>query len=369
MPYRLFARIVVLVVCFAGIPRTGLAGGLDTPPGVANLPFHVEGAAVMNMTQTGLAIAPGNAAFSPSYALDVLSPASSGGIVAHFASSNAGNTNVIVDNSRVSGGYNAILQLQNSERTWFVDAGGAASGLGSNGAFFIYDANRPGVAFLIDASGNVGLGGTANNGTFGGMTLVVDADGNVGFGTNSPSGRIDSETGTASLWAGMFNYNAGTPTGAYGVWSYGTQYGLYGQTVGGQGVQGNATGSGNGVLGTSTNGWAGNFQGNYGVYGQSSSGGWAGMFNSQDSQNGVYIDNTAHNTQLCLNGNCTTSLPTHAFGGFWAGHCASTNINACVCDMPNPYANGSCSCPSGFSATEYKLNPYMVFIWIGECYQ
>jgi len=108
------------------------------------------------------------------------------------------------------------------------------------------------------------------------------------------------------------------------------------------------------VYGTSTYGWGGNFQGADGVYGQDGSGGWvavygndttgggwggyfagangiygqsssgyAGQFDSQNTQNGVDIYNNYGNAQLCLNGQCATTLPTtptiHYFPNIGAG--------------------------------------------------
>ncbi|MDB5238366.1 MAG: hypothetical protein JWM46_636 [Candidatus Kaiserbacteria bacterium] len=60
--------------------------------------------------------------------------------------------------------------------------------------------------------------------------LVLNSNGsNVGIGTMNPAGRLESDSNGAGVWAGMFNYGAGAPSGAYGIWTYGTSYALYAQ--------------------------------------------------------------------------------------------------------------------------------------------
>jgi hypothetical protein len=72
----------------------------------------------------------------------------------------ANNTNLLVDNSSVSGGYNAIVRLKNSAREWLISGSGAASGLDSSGALGIYDQTAPAWRLVINSSGNVGIGTT-----------------------------------------------------------------------------------------------------------------------------------------------------------------------------------------------------------------
>jgi len=56
--------------------------------------------------------------------------------------------------------------------------------------------------------------------------LVINPNGgSVGIGTTNPSGKFESDGG--GTWAGMFNYIAGNPSGAYGIWTSGTTYALY----------------------------------------------------------------------------------------------------------------------------------------------
>jgi hypothetical protein len=294
--------------------------GIDTASGVTNLPFNIEGVPVMNMTATGLAIGIGTAA--PSVTLEV---------------ENSGTTRLQYDLTNDSD-YSIPLTFQNQSVTC---ANGGQWGFGLNGSSPETFGSMPAGSFWIQED------------CFG-PRLVITGGGNIGFGTTSPSGRIDSETGGAGLWAGMFNYNAGNPTGAYGVYAYGTTYGVYGQTTNSQGVFGYASGSGNGVLGESASGWSGNFQGTYGVYGQSANGGWAAEFNSTNSQNGVWIGNNSNNAQLCLNGQCTQSLPSmpaHLYscpsttqlncGGAWAsfGCMGQLTTNSTCTNYVN---NGNC---------------------------
>ena len=73
-------------------------------------------------------------------------------------STTANNTNLMIDNSAVPGGFNAILRLKNSAREWLVGGGGTASGLDSSGVFYVFDQTAAAYRFLIDHSGNVGIG-------------------------------------------------------------------------------------------------------------------------------------------------------------------------------------------------------------------
>jgi hypothetical protein len=50
--------------------------------------------------------------------------------------------------------------------------------------------------------------------------------GNVGIGTVTPNGRFEVAN-AGSGWAGMFNYNNGAPSGANGIWVYGSSYAIY----------------------------------------------------------------------------------------------------------------------------------------------
>ena len=70
----------------------------------------------------------------------------------------ASNTTILIDNSGVSGGYNAILELKNAARDWNVKASAAADGVDSSGAFAIQDATANAYRFTIDHNGNVGIG-------------------------------------------------------------------------------------------------------------------------------------------------------------------------------------------------------------------
>jgi hypothetical protein len=209
-----------------------------------------------------------------------------------------------------------------------------------------------------------------------------DAKGCVGIGdydlnmasasnVNLANGRLYSTNSASSNWGGLF-YGPADYGGVYGQAGI---YGVYGYATGnGYGVLGNATANSGGVGGyftggnsgvraygnvygvigeasgtgavgvrgnaANTNGWAGYFTGYYGVYAQSDST-WAGEFYGYGSgTGGVYIGNSYGNAQLCLNGQCTTSL-SGRFGGAFvtqSGYCYSANPQT-----------GSCSCPSGFS--------------------
>jgi hypothetical protein len=99
---------------------------------------------------------------------------------------------------------NVGLQMtddQSGGRTWAVASSGGSAG-------------TPDSFRIVDMSAS---GGTDR--------LVINSSGNVGIGTTTPSGKIESDGG-ASTWAGFFNYNSGAPSGAYGIWTYGSSYSI-----------------------------------------------------------------------------------------------------------------------------------------------
>jgi hypothetical protein len=181
----------------------------------------------------------------------------------------------------------------------------------------------------------------------------IQNGGNVGIGM-TPSYPLDVNgtvraVSTNGWWSGCFGSDCGGGSTQYGVYGNGSSDGVYGR----------GNGSGNGVFGASDSGWAGNFQGGSGVFGQSSSG-WAGQFNSQDSQNGVYIDNNAHNAQLCLNGtdsaHCMTTFPTHLFGGIFTYSNSTPNHPSDEC-WGNPFASSQGAVGAVNTATPYYTPP------------
>ncbi|HEY6020739.1 MAG TPA: hypothetical protein VIY48_12840 [Candidatus Paceibacterota bacterium] len=56
--------------------------------------------------------------------------------------------------------------------------------------------------------------------------VSIASGGYVGIGTGSASGKLESDSNGAAVWAGMFNYSNGAPTGGYGIYTYGTTYAL-----------------------------------------------------------------------------------------------------------------------------------------------
>ena len=63
----------------------------------------------------------------------------------------------------------------------------------------------------------------------GGSGNLYYNSGNVGIGTASPIGKLGVESGGVATWAGIFNYNAGSPRSAdqLGIWTHGATYALY----------------------------------------------------------------------------------------------------------------------------------------------
>ncbi len=91
-----------------------------------------------------------------------------------------------------------------------------------------------------------------------GEALTVKSTGNVGIGTTSPSYKLDvsGDARVSTLSIGF------TPSSGWGIKSYGSSVGVYGETNTGNAVQGYAYGNGNGIHGYSTSGYAGYFNGN-----------------------------------------------------------------------------------------------------------
>lgn len=80
-------------------------------------------------------------------------------VLLHMAGQAAsGNTAVLIDNSAVSGGYNAQLSLRDSARSWSISAGGAAAGIDSNGSLAIRDDTSSAHRVVITSGGKVGIG-------------------------------------------------------------------------------------------------------------------------------------------------------------------------------------------------------------------
>lgn len=177
-------------------------------------------------------------------------------------------------------------------------------------------------------------------GSNGNVDMMIDANGNIGVGagtqTTNPSYSLNVN-GAISGTNATANANA-----IYGI---------------------DTSTGGNAVFGTSTNGWGGNFEGAGGVYGaNSSTSAWAGMFESGSTINGVWIDNPAHNTWLCLNGVCTTTLALPTLYSCPANSAASCNgawaSFGCTGQITTmSYCTNYTMCSNGLQAQNFACTP------------
>jgi hypothetical protein len=121
-----------------------------------------------------------------------------------------------------------------------------------------------------------------------------------------------------------------------------------------------------GVRGDAPNSWGGYFTGTYGVYGQSTST-WAGEFYGYGSDTGgVYIGNTSGNARLCLNGQCTTSLPSTGYYTIISGYYYRTmsRTNSSGRGMMVMASGGNDPYCGGNYANPYNLNGYVNGNWV-----
>jgi hypothetical protein len=176
-----------------------------------------------------------------------------------------------------------------------------------------------------------------------------DADGCVGVGdydlnmasgsnVNLANGLVNgAQTGTSN-WTGLFS---GPSLGLLGK---GGSYGVYGYASG--------SSSGDSV----------------GVYGYAAtSTGWGGYFYSPASGGGgVMIYNAANNARLCLNGSCTTSLPSTGYYTIISGYYYRTmsRTNSSGRGMMVMASGGSDPYCSGNYANPYNLNGYVNGNWV-----
>ncbi len=131
-----------MLVASWGLPTNTVyaASGLDTPPGSTSLPFSIQGATAMTLTQAGLGIGTG----SPTAPLQVFSPST----LASIQLSGYGNG---VDYSGM--GFSNI----NSSSLWWISHCYAPS---DSFGIFYYNGSSWSQPMTILASGNVGIGTT-----------------------------------------------------------------------------------------------------------------------------------------------------------------------------------------------------------------
>jgi Chaperone of endosialidase len=149
---------------------------------------------------------------------------------------NSGNTFTINNRTRFDSQLAVLVQAGTAAGDFAITTAGSV-GIGTLTPDSILEvaqpSNWPRIAMLRSGLGTWYMGASDATNNFGislnssAQLLTVSTAGNVGIGTASPSGKLDAESGGAATWAGMFNYNAGSPAGPYGIWTSGTSYALY----------------------------------------------------------------------------------------------------------------------------------------------
>jgi hypothetical protein len=146
MPFRstsrIFAELFGALICAAVLAApAAFASGMDTPSGVTSLPFNIQGARIMTLTQTGLGI--GASATSPTEPLEI-------------------NGNILIN------GNDATGELM----------------LGSCCQSTLYRAAADGSLHIVSGQANIELTPASN-------VIVTQGNLGIGLGATAPVGKLD----------------------------------------------------------------------------------------------------------------------------------------------------------------------------------
>lgn len=294
MSRALLAALTLHLFCaISAQPAYAVDSGLDTPNGVTSLPFSVEGAQIMTLTGTGLGIGVVN----PSVALEV---------------------NGIVQVGTGAGGVQLNLQ-DVSGANWFINTGNYVLGFYNSAGSQVLSLCNTGAGcagnVVANVAGNLKLSGqrsviftTGDNSTsdVGGFQFLTY---NNGVNTIlTPTDQNGNPVNSTLDLGGFGNYNSNTVSlavsGALAVGIATSDSWLE--------VNGNAH-IGNDLILTRTDGFnTGSIVVDNNVttaIALQKQGGGA-INNIYLVGNAVNISNNSNTAQLCLNGSCTTTLPT-----------------------------------------------------------
>jgi hypothetical protein len=349
--YIRIALLALSATTMLSPPVFAAANGLDTPPGVTDMPFGIQGVQVMDLTGAGLSISSTYSGTNRTANLFISSADNANQKLYFGINSNGG---------AASGDYASIEYLQEGQHwgSLALQADGGNVGVGTTvpaAPLEVYDPSGGRTAYFLGPSSSVnvidvGYGGGSNqavelgyqpSGNYGYLAVLggspainLLSNGNVGIGITNPSypldvnGVIRATAAPNASWVG-----AVTASGGGG----GSQAILAGQINNAYwtGVAGYAS-AGNGI----------------GVYGQG--GLWAGSFAGP-------VDITSGYLQF-PDGTQQSTAASHSFGGMYG-----TNSGSGGCQFPDPMTGG-CGCPGGFNATQALSFTDHTNSWIGLVY-
>jgi hypothetical protein len=182
---------------------------------------------------------------SPLHQLTIASTANGGNL---WVESNANNSGLVLNN------------IQSGGRQYEIDSAGGSATLASS--LYINDITGSKVPFLLNSSGNLGLGGNITTNTLTGAALSILTGGNVGVGTTTPWKKF-SVAGDMVLTGALFDSlaSAGTngmvlqTTGSATTWVATSTLGFLASTAIGAGTAGQFpyyAASGNNIVATSS---------------------------------------------------------------------------------------------------------------------
>jgi hypothetical protein len=178
---RIFAALFGALICAAVLAApAAFASGMDTPSGVTSLPFNIQGARIMTLTQTGLGI--GASATSPTEPLEI-------------------NGNILINGNDATG--ELMLGSCCQSTLYRAAADGSLHIVSGQANIELTPASN-----VIVTQGNLGIGVTTPQ-----RTLDVSTSGQITFGDNVTA----SNTATGIYWHSVTPNGSPDTAGTYGI--------------------------------------------------------------------------------------------------------------------------------------------------------